>query len=106
MRGHGHAYHQQMGHGNAPMPHMPPQMGVPGVQGMQGMQPFTGMMMPGMGMGMPGMPDMPHMMTNMMGLFPPPRVLQWCCSLALGHASRVLIVVLHARVRILLQVRG
>jgi hypothetical protein len=81
-------------------------MGVPGVQGMQGMQPFTGMMMPGMGMGMPGMPDMPHMMTNMMGLFPPPRVLQWCCSLALGHASRVLIVVLHARVRILLQVRG
>jgi hypothetical protein len=45
MRGHGHAYHQQLGHGNAPMPDMPPQMGAPGVQGMQ---PFTGMMMPGM----------------------------------------------------------
>ena len=83
------AYHQQMGHGNAPMTNVPPQMGAPGVQGMQGMQPFTGMMMPGMGMGMPGMPDMPHMMPNMMGLFPPPRVLQWCCNLSLGHASRV-----------------
>ena len=99
MRGHGHAYHQQMGHGNAPMAHMPPQMGAPGVQGMQ---PFTGMMMPGMGMGMPGMPDMPHMMTSMMGL----NSSTTRASVVLLSAARAclesLIVVIHGRVHILL----